>query len=64
MNSLMTGINPPHPGTPDDDVSQERLEGRVAARKGVSDSENPYTGAGRQDWYLGWYDVDLKRHYE
>lgn len=54
-----------NPGTPDEDISQERLRGRQAYRRGLPCSQNPYpSGAARMDWYAGWYDVRLKRFYD
>jgi len=55
----------PNPSTPDSQVSPGRLEGRRAARVGRLADENPHAGAkeGRVDWYLGWYDVRLRKFY-
>jgi hypothetical protein len=53
----------PNPGTPDDWVSLQRRMGRTAARDGRPVGANPFPGAGRVDWYLGWYDVRLRRFY-
>lgn len=53
----------PNPGTPDDEIPDDRLVGRIAARGGKSVDANPFVRAGRVDWFLGWYDVRLERFY-
>ena len=63
MTAKLIPIAEPNPGTPDDDVPPERLQGRVAAREGRPDGANPYIGMGRVDWYLGYYDVGLERFF-
>ena len=53
------------PGTPDDYVSPGRLTGREAHREG---REPESTAAAlrkgfRTDFWLGWYDEELRRFY-
>jgi hypothetical protein len=61
------------PDTPDDEVSEFRLSGRLAARRqaaGVDerpDNELPLPDRGqpgRTEWWLGWYDERLMRFYQ
>ncbi len=52
--------SPHNPGTPDDDVSPMRLEGRQAYRK-ADESLEP--AQGRIEWWLGWYDEQLRRFF-
>ena len=56
-------ISAPNPGTPDDDVTPDRRQGRIAARAGRPDADNPYIGMGRVEWYLGFYDVGLEKFF-
>jgi hypothetical protein len=64
-------IEEPNPGTPDDQVSRFRMDGRLAARFGpiLRDGlpgglQPPEIGEpGRVDWWLGWYDEQLRRFY-
>ncbi len=63
MKRIAAETSPHDPGTPDLDVSRERLEGRIAFR--IGDGECPYLhGQPRIDWFLGYYDGRLRRFYE
>lgn len=52
-----------HPGTPDDDLSEPRRVGRIAARNGEAIDDNPYVQSGRVDWFLGHLDERLRRFF-
>lgn len=63
MESVM--INTEHdPGTPDREVSPMRLRGRRAYRED-NKCDCPTLGTpDRQDWWMGWYDEQLKRFFK
>ncbi len=59
---------PPHPGTPDDEVTLVRRIGRDAARRGDCEESCPYKHGPpaddrRMQWFLGFLDVRLWRFY-
>jgi hypothetical protein len=61
-------IDEPHPGTPDNAIPKIRLEGRIVARRGLSDKACPYESGKlvnnhRVQWMLGYYDVGLERFF-
>ncbi len=64
-------VDEPNPGTPDALIPHVRLQGRKAAREGLSSEDCPYPGGlsiggfsnQRGAWFLGWYDVRLAKFY-
>ena len=51
------------PGTPDCKVSVMRMKGRTANREGDRRTEPKIGQPGRTDWWLGWWDEELKHLY-
>ena len=51
-----------NPGTPDDDLQPERLQGRLAYRAKMR-PEAPFSIKDRIAWYDGWFDEPLGMFY-